>query len=120
MDYASSILSLLPGGRRALGINQLISKLENYLPPEQVERVQLAYEFSAAAHRGQKRKSGEPYISHPVAAAHILADLHMDAETIMAAILHDVDADNDRAIDPQTGKQRFDMTPPADLPPPPR
>jgi RelA/SpoT family (p)ppGpp synthetase len=90
MDYASSILSLLPGGRRALGINQLISKLENYLPAEQVERVQQAYEFGAAAHKGQKRLSGEPYISHPIAAANILADLHVDAETIIAAILHDV------------------------------
>ncbi len=90
MDYTSSLLSFLPGGRRAVGINRLISKLETYLPPEQVERVQQAYEFSAEAHRGQKRKSGEPYISHPVAAANILADLHIDAETIIAAILHDV------------------------------
>ncbi|HZF26360.1 MAG TPA: bifunctional GTP diphosphokinase/guanosine-3',5'-bis pyrophosphate 3'-pyrophosphohydrolase [Steroidobacteraceae bacterium] len=90
MDYASSFLSLLPGGRRALGINQLISRLENYLPADQVERVQHAYEFGAAAHKGQKRLSGEPYISHPIAAANILADLHVDAETIIAAILHDV------------------------------
>jgi RelA/SpoT family (p)ppGpp synthetase len=90
MDYASSLLSLIPGGRRALGINRLISKLEDYLPPEQIERVRQAYEFSAEAHRGQKRRSGEPYISHPVAAANILADLHVDAETIIAAILHDV------------------------------
>ena len=45
MDYASSLLSLLPGGtRRSLGITQLIAKLENYLPPDQVERVQEAYE----------------------------------------------------------------------------
>jgi RelA/SpoT family (p)ppGpp synthetase len=90
MDYTSSFLSFLPGGRRAVGINRLIGQLESYLPPEQVERVQQAYEFSAEAHRGQKRKSGEPYISHPVAAANILADLHVDAETIIAAILHDV------------------------------
>ena len=99
MDYASSILSLLPGGRRALGINQLISKLENYLPAEQVERVQQAYEFGAAAHKGQKRLSGEPYISHPIAAANILADLHVDAETIIAAILHDVIEDTPAEMD---------------------
>jgi len=90
VDYASSLLGLLPGGRRATGINQLISTVESYLPPEQVERVQAAYEFGAAAHRGQKRLSGEPYISHPVAAANVLAELHMDAETLIAAILHDV------------------------------
>jgi guanosine-3',5'-bis(diphosphate) 3'-pyrophosphohydrolase len=98
MDYASSLLSLLPGGtRRTLGITQLIAKLENYLPPDQVERVQQAYEFGAAAHRGQKRMSGEPYISHPIAAANVLADLHMDAETIIAAILHDVIEDTPTA-----------------------
>jgi len=97
VDYASSILGFLPGGRRATGINQLISTVESYLPPEQVERVQAAYEFGAEAHRGQKRLSGEPYISHPVAAANILAELHMDAETLMAAILHDVIEDTPTA-----------------------
>ena len=50
----------------------------------------LAAEFGAAAHHGQKRLSGEPYIAHPVAAAEILAELHLDADTIVAAILHDV------------------------------
>jgi RelA/SpoT family (p)ppGpp synthetase len=97
VDYASSILGFLPGGRRATGINQLISTVESYLPPEQVERVQAAYEFGAEAHRGQKRLSGEPYISHPVAAANVLAELHMDAETLMAAILHDVIEDTPTA-----------------------
>ncbi len=97
MDYASSILSFLPGGRRSLGINQLVSKLENYLPADQVERVQQAYEFGAAAHKGQKRLSGEPFISHPIAAANILSDLHVDAETIIAAILHDVIEDTPTA-----------------------
>ncbi len=97
MDYASSILGFLPGGRRATGINQLISTVESYLPPEQVERIQAAYEFGAEAHRGQKRLSGEPYISHPVAAANILGELHLDAETLIAAILHDVIEDTPTA-----------------------
>ncbi|HEU4529804.1 MAG TPA: bifunctional GTP diphosphokinase/guanosine-3',5'-bis pyrophosphate 3'-pyrophosphohydrolase [Steroidobacteraceae bacterium] len=109
MDYAASLLNLIPGAtRRTLGITQLIAKLENYLPAEQVERVQQAYEFGAAAHRGQKRMSGEPYISHPIAAANILADLHMDAETIIAAILHDVIEDTPTAkeqIAEQFGKE---------------
>ena len=108
MDYASSLLSFLPGGRRALGINQLVAKLEGYLPPDQVERVQQAYEFGAAAHKGQKRLSGEPFISHPIAAANILADLHVDAETIIAAILHDVIEDTPTAkeqIEQQFGKE---------------
>jgi guanosine-3',5'-bis(diphosphate) 3'-pyrophosphohydrolase len=90
MDYASSILGLLPSGRRSIGVTQLVNKLETYLTPDQVERIQEAYEFGAQAHEGQRRRSGEPYIAHPVAVADLLADLHMDAQTITAAILHDV------------------------------
>jgi GTP diphosphokinase / guanosine-3',5'-bis(diphosphate) 3'-diphosphatase len=99
MDYASSILGLWPAGRRSLGVTQLLNKLETYLPPEQVDAVRDAYEFGAEAHKGQKRLSGEPYIAHPVAVADILADLHLDAETIVAAILHDVIEDTPTAKD---------------------
>ena len=60
-----------------------------YLPEAQVERVLRAYEVGAQAHEGQTRKSGEPYITHPIAVAGILAELGLDAETIIAAILHD-------------------------------
>jgi GTP pyrophosphokinase len=90
MDYASSLLGLLPGARRTPGLRDLLAKVSAYLPADQVERVRAAAEFGAEAHQGQKRLSGEPYISHPVAAAEILADLHLDADTIVAAILHDV------------------------------
>ncbi|WP_347262024.1 bifunctional (p)ppGpp synthetase/guanosine-3',5'-bis(diphosphate) 3'-pyrophosphohydrolase [Rudaea sp.] len=67
----------------------LEQRLSAYLPAEQVARVREAYFTGARAHAGQTRKSGEPYITHPVAVATILADLGMDAETIIAAILHD-------------------------------
>jgi RelA/SpoT family (p)ppGpp synthetase len=90
MDYASSLLGLLPGGRRTPGLKELISSVETYLPAEQVERIREAAEFGASAHKGQKRLSGEPYIAHPVAAASILAELRLDSDTIIAAILHDV------------------------------
>jgi len=90
MDITSSLRSLLPYGRRAIGINQLIAKLESYLPPDDVERVQAAYDLAHHAHQGQRRRSGEPYITHPVAVADLLADLRLDAETLIAAILHDV------------------------------
>ena len=90
MDYASSLLGLLPGGRRTPGLKELLNTVGKYLPPEQVERIREAAEFGASAHKGQKRLSGEPYIAHPVAAAAILADLKLDADTIVAAILHDV------------------------------
>ena len=90
MDVTSSLRSLLPYGRRSIGISQLISKLEGYLPPPEVERVQEAYDFAFQAHEGQRRRSGEPYITHPVAVADLLADLHLDSQTLIAAILHDV------------------------------
>jgi len=64
--------------------------LEEYLGPEQIESVRKAYHFGARAHHGQKRLSGEPYISHPLAVARILADMRMNVECIEAAILHDV------------------------------
>jgi len=99
MDYASSFLGFLPTGRRSIGVTQLLNKLETYLPPAQVDRVREAYDFGAEAHEGQKRLSGEPYIAHPVAVANILADLHMDAQTIVAAILHDVIEDTPTAKD---------------------
>ena len=99
MDYASSILGLLPTGRRSIGVTQLLNKLETYLPPAQVDRIRDAYEFGAEAHEGQKRLSGEPYIAHPVAVADLLADLRLDAPTIMAAILHDVIEDTPTAKD---------------------
>jgi GTP diphosphokinase / guanosine-3',5'-bis(diphosphate) 3'-diphosphatase len=97
MDYASSILGFLPGGRRSTGISQLLDKLEAYLSPAQVERVREAYDFGAEKHLGQKRLSGEPYITHPVAVADILADLRLDADTLVAAILHDVIEDTPTA-----------------------
>ena len=90
MDVTSSLRSLLPYGRRSIGINQLIDKLETYLPHEDVERIQAAYDFAYQAHEGQRRRSGEPYITHPVAVADLLADLRLDPQTLIAAILHDV------------------------------
>jgi len=64
--------------------------MQRYLPAEQVDQVMQAYEFAAKSHEGQQRYSGEPYISHPVAVATILAELKLDAQTLMAALLHDV------------------------------
>ncbi len=90
MDYASSLLGFLPGTRRTPGLKELLSTTATYLPPDQVERIREAAEFGAQAHQGQKRLSGEAYIAHPVATAEILAELHLDADTIIGAILHDV------------------------------
>ena len=68
----------------------LIQEVTAYLKPEDVASVLSALEFSAAAHQGQVRQSGEPYVSHPIAVARILTQLHLDAQAIIAALLHDV------------------------------
>ncbi len=68
----------------------LFRDLTGYLKPEDVVQLQSAYAFSEQAHLGQFRQSGDPYISHPVAVAHILAQWHMDSQALTAALLHDV------------------------------
>ncbi len=78
-------------------ISDLCALLEIYLEPKQVNNIYRAYLFSANAHEGQTRVSGEPYIYHPLAVARVLAELHMDAQTITAAILHDVIEDTETA-----------------------
>jgi len=99
MDYAASILARLPGAsRRDHGVRQLVETLESYLPADQVAQVLEAYEFGEAAHRGQTRKSGEAYITHPVAVAQELAEMHLDSEAICAAILHDVVEDTSATL----------------------
>ena len=70
-------------------VRALELKLADYLSKEQVLKVRRAYQVGAAAHAGQTRRSGEAYITHPVAVAGILAELRMDTETLCAAILHD-------------------------------
>ena len=74
----------------------LLNKLD-YLPSEQLDVIVDAYEFGARAHEGQRRYSGEAYITHPVAVASILADLHLDYQSIAAAIMHDVIEDTPMA-----------------------
>ncbi|HEX7046155.1 MAG TPA: bifunctional GTP diphosphokinase/guanosine-3',5'-bis pyrophosphate 3'-pyrophosphohydrolase [Gammaproteobacteria bacterium] len=89
MNYAASLLGRVHRGKRA-GLDELLDKARAYLPEDQVHDIERAYEFGALAHEGQKRLSGEPYITHPVAVAGILAGMRMDPATIIAAILHDV------------------------------
>jgi GTP pyrophosphokinase len=78
---------LLPADRED---SQLTIALKKYLKPSEIELIWDAYRFGDAAHHGQSRKSGEPYITHPVSVALILAGLHLDTPTIIAALLHDV------------------------------
>ena len=86
-------------------ISELEKRIGGYLTSDEVEKVRRAYEFSASAHEGQHRKSGEPYISHPLEVAGILGDMHMDHQTLAAAILHDVIEDT--ATDKKEIVRRF-------------
>src|SRR3990172_1811680 len=74
----------------------LIEELSAYLKPKDVEHVRVAFEFSRAAHQGQMRHSGDPYVTHPIAVARILAPLHLDVQAIIASLLHDVVEDTGR------------------------
>ncbi|MFC4100017.1 RelA/SpoT family protein [Paenibacillus xanthanilyticus] len=73
-----------------MGIEQLLEKASTYLKEQDISRIKEAYEFAEAAHHGQVRKSGEPYILHPVAVAEVLVNMQMDVLSIIAALLHDV------------------------------
>lgn len=71
-------------------IDTLAERLSTYLAADQVNLVRRAYFYAEQAHDGQRRRSGEAYVTHPLAVASILADMHMDHQSLMAAMLHDV------------------------------
>lgn len=76
-------------------INELSESLQNYLSDKHIDLAKRAYYYAEQAHDGQIRRSGEPYVTHPLAVAGILAEMHMDHQSIMAAMLHDVIEDTD-------------------------
>ena len=76
-------------------IDYLIDKIISSDKPYDIEKIKAAYEMAEEAHKGVKRSSGEPYITHPVAVACILLEFCMDTDTIVAALLHDVVEDTD-------------------------
>jgi len=91
MDYGAAIREYrLSSVWRVDDFGRLMAQLETYLPSADLPSIAEAHEFSAKAHQGQLRRSGDPYITHPVAVAEILAGLHLDAASIKAALLHDV------------------------------
>ena len=72
-----------------LRITDILDKTQDYLSPKELEMIEKAYIFSAAVHQGQVRLSGEPYLTHPMEVAGILADMKLDAATIISGLLHD-------------------------------
>jgi len=73
----------------ATSIHDLIERVQRYNPNAQVDLIRRAYDFSARAHEGQVRRSGEPYLKHPLAVAEVLATLKLDVSAIVAGLLHD-------------------------------
>ena len=96
---------LLPVDQENSSLTQLV---KTYLPKREIDKVWEAYRFSEKAHSGQKRRSGEAYISHPVSVACIAARFHLDSQSIQAALLHDVVEDTESTeleIESKFGKQ---------------
>jgi GTP diphosphokinase / guanosine-3',5'-bis(diphosphate) 3'-diphosphatase len=79
-------------------LQPLVAVLKQHSPKVDVKEVVRAYQYAEAAHAGQQRRSGEPYIVHPVGVAEVLAELGMDTATIVAALLHDVVEDTDLTV----------------------
>ena len=92
VNQFDSATTIVPAFSRpkVVTFSHLAQKLETYLPPADMKRVLEAFRFADEKHLGQIRKSGEPYISHPLAVAEICADWKLDAQAITAALLHDV------------------------------
>jgi RelA/SpoT family (p)ppGpp synthetase len=85
-----SIFPQKPTPAREETIDTLSETLASYLSRDEIEQVRRAYFFAEQAHAGQSRRTGEPYVTHPLAVAGILAEMHMDHQSLMAAMLHDV------------------------------
>lgn len=80
-------------------IQELLTQIQKYNPPADTARIQRAFDLACSAHAAQKRGTGDPYISHVVATASILADLYLDDDTIIAGLLHDVPEDTTISLD---------------------
>lgn len=93
-------------------IDDLSQRLTEYLDPDQINLVRRAYFYAEQAHDGQRRKSGEPYVTHPLAVASILANMHMDHPSLISAMLHDVIEDTEisyQGISEQFGESVADI-----------
>jgi GTP pyrophosphokinase len=80
-------------------LDELLNKIRSYFPQADLKIIEKAYYFSEKAHEGQIRRSGEPYISHPLAVGGILADLHLDLDSIVTGLLHDTVEDTHATLD---------------------
>src|SRR5215469_15684688 len=82
-----------------LTLEDLLQETRQYLAPQDIEKIQRAYDLSNRAHKGAKRRSGEAYIQHPLEVAHLLAGMRIDVDGIVSALLHDVVEDTECSLD---------------------
>jgi len=80
-------------------LDQILSEVAGYFPTADLPLVRRAYQFAAQAHDGQTRKSGDPYVTHPLAVAHIIAELKLDVASVCAGLLHDCVEDTSATVD---------------------
>ena len=85
---------------------ELDEKIQKYCSPEERARIRTAFEFARDSHQGQLRKDGSPYITHPLEVAHLVAELGLDSDSIMAALLHDTieDTEATQTLQPHRGR----------------
>ena len=99
-DRRPRLLSRLrPAEAPPVGVEPLLRVVKSYNPKADLSEIQDAYRLAEASHSGQKRASGEDFIEHPLSVAQILADLHLDTTTIVAALLHDTVEDTDVSLE---------------------
>ena len=91
--------------KQIVNVEDLLARCAEYMTEAEVKDIERAYQFAKDEHEGQFRRSGEPYIIHPVQVAGILVDIGLDATTIVAALLHDVVEDTDITLEELT--ERF-------------
>jgi len=87
----------------------LLDKIRRYNPKADLARIEKAFAFAEEVHYGQKRVSGDAFISHPLAVAHLITDLKLDEDSIVAALLHDTVEDSQEKIKPETIEKRFGL-----------
>jgi GTP diphosphokinase / guanosine-3',5'-bis(diphosphate) 3'-diphosphatase len=100
VDRRGGLLSRLRTGEAPSdGIDGLLRRVKSYNPKADLKQIERAFRFAEASHAGQKRRSGEDFIEHPLGVAMVLADLRMDTMTLVAALLHDVVEDTDLSLE---------------------
>jgi guanosine-3',5'-bis(diphosphate) 3'-pyrophosphohydrolase len=84
------------------GLDHILTDIKTYYPAADVDLVRRAYSFASQAHEGQTRRSGDPYVTHPLAVASIIAELKLDVPSICAGLLHDSVEDTSATVEQLT------------------